>query len=148
IQMNRIAYSAETELISGTDDLATLDSAACHPDREAIGIMIPALGSSSTSVRRRAAAEFPSPDDQRGVEQPARFQIRQQASHCLIGLGRLRLMILVARNVAVPISGIHAVTRPHLNKAHASLDQTARQQASGTEIGADRIGIIQAVQLL
>ncbi len=108
--------------------------------------MVASLGAVLTAIRRRTAPELAAPDHQRRVQQPSGFQIHQQTGHRLVGLGRLRLMVLVARDVAVPVGGVHTVARPNLHKTDAALDQPAREQAAPAEIRAHRI--IQAVQLL
>ena len=129
---------AQPELVGVADDLAALDAAAGHPDREAVRIVVAPFRAVRAAVRCRAAAEFAAPDHQRGIEQAAGFQVRQQPGDGLVGLGRARLVVLVACDVAVPVVGIHAVAVPHLHEANAALHQPPRQQAAAAEIRAHR----------
>ena len=72
----------EAKLVGGAVDDAALDAAAGHPDGEAVGVMIAAVGALGT----RCAAELGGPDDDRVVEQAALFQIVQQAGDWLVDL--------------------------------------------------------------
>ena len=69
------------------------------------------------------AAEFPAPNHQRNLQQPALFQIANQRRrglvHVLAGLGNFRWQVAVM----IPASMIK------LHEAHPTLDQTSRQQA-------------------
>ena len=61
----RSSDGAQAELVGGPDDLAALDAAAGHPDREAVRIVVAAVGAAGAAVGHRAAAELAAPDHQR-----------------------------------------------------------------------------------
>ena len=138
VEVDAIADGAQAELVGGADDLAALDAAAGHPDREAVGVVVAAFGAAGAAVGDGTAAEFAAPDHQRGVEQAAGFEVGQQAGDAFVGLRGAGEVVLVAGDVAVPIVGIHAVAVPDLDETNAALDQAARQQAAAAEIGRGR----------
>ena len=85
--------------------------------------------------RRRRAAELAAPDDQRVVEQAARFQIVQQARRS--GWSLLLGVVAVVGDVAVIVPRL-AVAVVDLHHAHAALDQPAGDQAGVGELARRR----------
>src|SRR3954453_20189670 len=65
VKVHGIAHSAQAQLIRRSNNPSALHPASGHPDRKAVRIMIPSIGSTWTSVGRGAPAEFPAPNDQR-----------------------------------------------------------------------------------
>ena len=47
--------------------MPAFDTAACHPDGEAVGVVVAAI----TALSEGGATEFASPDDEGGVEEAA-----------------------------------------------------------------------------
>src|SRR3954447_13779533 len=110
--MDGILGRAEPELISSSDDLAALNPATRHPCRKAVGVMIAAgrvASAADTAIARRTATELTAPQNERAVEQPASFQILNQACDSLVGCGRASLVVLIALLVSIPVGFIHAV---------------------------------------
>src|SRR4051812_43265984 len=50
VEVNGISDGPQPEFVGGADDLATLDSAAGHPDREAIRIVVAAFGATRAAI--------------------------------------------------------------------------------------------------
>src|SRR2546425_10317542 len=119
------------EFVACTDYLAAFDARARHPDGHRAGVVIAA----HAPLRNRHASEFALPDDQRAVEQTARFEIREQPRDGLVDFGRMRGVVLLYVLVRVPGVGV-LVAEPaviELHEAHAALHQAARHQALATE---------------
>ncbi len=69
------SHTTQTHFVGLADDGAGLDATAGEPHREAVRVVIAAV----TALRHRQAAELGAPDDERGIEQSALFQIFQEA---------------------------------------------------------------------
>src|SRR5262245_36098131 len=96
---------AKTEFVRVTENLPRLHAAAGKPHRECFDVMIAARGLSVLTHRR--PAKFPAPNDQRVVEQAARFEIFHE---CRLGLiyfptnfFEVALQIFAGTAVAVPV---------------------------------------------
>ena len=79
---------------------AALDAAAGQPDGERAGIVIAA--GLLAGLGDRQPAELAAPDHQGLVEQPALFEVLQQAGDRLIGLAGELLVVALDVDVAVP----------------------------------------------
>ena len=98
---------------------------------EAVGIVVAAVG----ALGHRRAAELAAPDDQRGVQQAAGFQVREQGRDRLVdGPGVVLVAVL---QVAVLVPAVAADRRTEqLDEAHAALDQPPGDQAlAGEDLG-------------
>src|SRR3954471_22688311 len=80
---------AQADLVRSADDTAGLRAAAGHPHAEAPGIVI---ASEAFFVEGRPS-EFAAPDDERLIEQAARFQVGEQTRNRAIGLSAIFRMI-------------------------------------------------------
>src|SRR5215468_1664187 len=112
---------AQTDLVRGADDLPSFDAAAGHPHREAPGVVIAPV---AFLVERRTP-EFTAPHYQRRIEQPARFQIREQPGDGLIGAGAH--FRVIAFEVVVRVPGATR-TRVQLDEPYLAFYQSPRQQ--------------------
>src|SRR5439155_21866502 len=119
---------AIAHLIGGSVNDAPFDPASRQPGREAFGIMV----ATSRVLRPGRPAEFARPDDQRLVEQPALFQVGDQARDRSVGLpakGRVAgdIVVGIPRAVAAP-------RMTNLTEADSALDEAPRDQAPLAEI--------------
>ena len=73
--MHSIFHGIESELIGGSDRLATLDSPASHPDRESGSVVI----SPVPLFAHRRASELTTPDHQGLVEQAPLLEVLEKA---------------------------------------------------------------------
>src|SRR6266705_962650 len=101
--------------------------------------MVAAVRAAGSSIRGWAATEFAAPDYERRIQQTARFQVRQQTAHRLVGLRRPSLVILVILDMAIPVRRVHSIARPDLHETDTALHQPAGQQAAAAEVRADRV---------
>src|SRR5262245_59391432 len=111
----------ETELIGRAVDDASFDAAAGERDGEAVRMMVAAVG----SLRSGRAAELCADDDNRLVEEPALFKVREQRPYRLIDfLGQLAVTRL---QVAVGVPGARpaVASMKDLHEADTSLNQSA-----------------------
>src|SRR5690242_8325889 len=68
VDMHAVLHDLEAEFVRFSDDLAAFDSAARHPQAEAVRMMVAADGRRlvrSANLGHWGAAEFPAPHDQR-----------------------------------------------------------------------------------
>ena len=102
------------------------DSQLVQPDRHGLGIVIPAIRGSPADSVIGAASEFPTPHDQRFVQQAAAFQVLDQGGHRFVHRGTF-----LRQAVSDIFAGIRAVEVPtpveQLYEAHARFDQAASQ---------------------
>src|SRR5688500_3097434 len=124
MHVHRIFDRIESQFVGLPQNLSWLHSAAGHPHRERINVMIASGGVAIFTHGR--ASEFSAPNHQRVVEQTARFQILHQRGLALIDFPanpfEITLQILARPAVAVPIRMVK------LHETRASLDQPPRQQ--------------------
>src|SRR5215471_21133803 len=146
IEMHAIGDCTQTEFVGHADHLAAVDAATRHPYSETVRIVVASLSAARTAIRHGTAAELAAPDHERRIEQAACFEVDQQPGNAVVRLCRPSQVIRVARDMAVPIVGIHAVAVPHLYEANAAFNQTPREQTSPSEVGC--LGILQAVEFL
>src|SRR5678816_4368913 len=103
----------EAELIGGAVHDAALDSTTRKPRGEAKAVMVAPFG----PLGGRSASELTPPDDQRVVEQTARFKILQQRGNRPVAFAGVVPVIVDVRMV-VPWLTIAIVNLGH---AHAAL---------------------------
>ena len=125
VNMHRIVFRRQAQFVRAPDDLATFDAAAGQPHAEAVCMVIPPnLGRIgwSASIRQGGASEFPSPDDQRLVQQVPLLEILHQGRHLPVRGSKLLAEALVQVRMMVPL-GVLVQHEPH-----SALNQAARQQ--------------------
>src|SRR5688572_14668802 len=95
----------ESKFIRATDGDSRLDPAACHPHRKGVDVMVASHGLSLLS--HGGTSEFPTPNHESLVEQPALLEILDQ---CRAGpvnietyLIKTRLQILARPAMVIPI---------------------------------------------
>ena len=128
----RSTSEREADRVGRAVDRAPFDAAAGQPVAEAVRVVIAALA----ALGHRHAAEFASPDHQRALEQPAPLQVFEQAGDRLVGPAAHHGMVRLDVVVGVPAVD---VARVELNEPDSALDQPARQQAAGAELGGPRL---------
>ena len=70
--MNGVADYVVGEVVGLSNYVSAFDTTTCHPKTEAARMMIPAMvGRGELSLRIYSPAEFPAPNDQGAVQQPA-----------------------------------------------------------------------------
>ena len=91
--------------------------------------------SAEAPLRIAGAAEFAAPDHERGIEQPARFQIGEQCRGRLVGRRGTRTVVFLDVVVAVPGNVTYrtitagAPAGKNLDVAHAPFDQSPGDEA-------------------
>ena len=113
------------KIISRAIHLTSLDATASHPKAEGARVVV------STGDRlvagsifpKRCSTEFAAPDDKRGVQQTALFEVFQQGSDRLVD--HLTVMRELGVQIAVMIPG----GMDDIHKAHTALDHPARLEA-------------------
>ena len=113
----------EAELVGRAVDDAPLDAAAGHPDREAVVVVVAAVG----ALRAGSAAELGGPDDDRVVEQAAALEVDQQAGDRLVDLGAEARVVGAEAGVSVPRAG-GAVAVEDLDEADAAFGEPAGRE--------------------
>src|SRR5262249_53748137 len=104
---------------------APLDAAAGHPHSEPIWMMIPARRGAST-LSRRCAAEFTTPNHQGLVEQATCLQIFQQGRDRLVGSLSVYGVALLQAAMLVPPVDARAFRTQQFDKPDASLHHAPR----------------------
>jgi len=129
MHMERILDNMEAKVVGGAIRDARFDSAAGHPHREGLRMMVASRTPPQGRVRlhHRRAAEFAAPDHQRLVEHAALFQIGDQRSARLIGGGTVFFAVALHVAVSVPTLVVN------VDKPHAPLDHPSREQTSTGE---------------
>src|SRR5689334_7109214 len=125
-------------IVGLADRNAFSDAAAGDPHREIARVMIaPVIGLGQLALAINRATEFPAPDDQRVVQQPALLQIMNERRSRLIGAPALESQIARQVVVLIPAAMIK------LNETNAALGPPARQQAvGGVSSGLARFGTV------
>ena len=137
VQMDAVLNRFEPELIGGTVRHPSSDSGTGQPHGEAVGIVI--------SPRRVLAfaewhaTELTAPDDQRFVQQPAFFKIRQQRSNRLIDFGTMSAVVLLDALVRVPGFFQMSAAGIQLHEAHAAFDEPPCDDAVAAELIGGRL---------
>ena len=116
---------AQADVVGGSVDMPAFDSAAGHPDAEAVVVVIAAHFGCERHLRGRGAAELATPDDEGIIEHPAIFEVLKERGAGLIALGGEALMGFFDAVVAVP--GLAGAV-PDLHVAHAALGEAARHE--------------------
>ena len=87
LDVEGMLHRESPELVGGSHALARLDPAPRHPHGEAVAVVV-AAGAGGI-LGGRLAAELPSPDDERGIEQPPVFEVLQQPRDGPVGVARV-----------------------------------------------------------
>src|SRR6185437_851960 len=80
-------YGAITDLVRLAVNMPFFNTAAGHPDREGIGVVIAAfegIGFAFTVLHHRRTAKFAAPDHQGLFEHAALFEVEDQGRHCTV----------------------------------------------------------------
>ena len=130
MHMHGFLGGGESEFIRRAVNVAALHSAARHPHREAVVVMIAAIDlalvrSGCRQLDRGRSAELSTPDDERIFEHPALLQVLQERADRLIALLREAAMIFLDVIMAVPWL---ARPVPDLHEPHATLDEAPRDE--------------------
>src|SRR5437867_1795705 len=129
VDMNAILHGAKTELIRCANGLAAANSAARQPGGETIRIVVAPSGLVGiTAISDWRAAKLASPNNERALEQPARFQIPQQRRSRLVDApGHVRVDTIIIRMGGIPIIRARAASE-NLDEPDTALDQSPRDQ--------------------
>lgn len=124
VDMHRIVFRPQAQFVRAPYDLATFDAAAGQPHAEAVWMVIPPNSGRigwSAAIRQGDAPEFPSPDDQRLVQQVPLLEILHQGRHLLVRGSKLLAEALVQVRMMAPL-GVLVQHEPHsaLNQAPAN----------------------------
>ena len=85
------------------------------------------------------------PDDQRGIQEPTRFQVQEQASNRFVHGGRPLTMVLLDVRVSVPGIIPRITAAEELHEAHSLFHQSPSEQTIAPKMFADRI--VHAIEL-
>ena len=125
VDVNGIFYDAEAEFIGGAMDKAGFDAASCGPHGEGIHMVIASDG--VPDFAHRGASELAAPDHEGIIQQPSLFEIDDEGGAGLVHFAAAQLELFVEIinliTVVIPVGVIE------LNKAHASFDESAGEQA-------------------
>ena len=95
------------------------------------------MAASAAAVEFRRPAEFGGDDDQRLIQQPLLFQIRDQRRDGGVQLLDQLVLLEDALVVDIPAGAVEEVqVVRHFDESHAALDQSAAQQAALAELAA------------
>jgi hypothetical protein len=119
----------EAEFVGFAHDCAGLHAAAGEPHGEGVDVVVAPGG--VAVFTHRGAAELAAPDDERVLEQAARFEILHEGGLALVDLAadflEVALEIFARAAVAVPVGVIQ------LDETRAALDEAAGEQAVAGE---------------
>src|SRR4051812_2759128 len=99
-------------------DVAGLETAAGQPEREAVAVMVAAVG----SLRNRQTAELARPENDRLIKQTTLLEVADKGCAGLIGPCAKSFQGFGILAVRIPGLAAHE----ELNKPHTPLDQPAR----------------------
>src|SRR5262245_26377277 len=137
VDVHAVFDGVVADVVRAAVDESGFDSAAGHPDRIAVGVMVAPVA----ALAYRGAPEFAGPDDQRVFQKAARFEVFQQPGDRLVDFAGVLGVEVVEVAVLIPFVAVRA-----LYVAHVAFGQTARQYALPCEILRD--WIVQSVKLL
>src|SRR5262245_56330413 len=122
----------EADGVGGADPLAAADAAAGEPHGEAEIVVVATFA----ALRFGGAAEFTAPEDERGIEQAALFEIGEQRGDRLIGFAGHAEMVFFDVVVGIPLLVARAAAGDDDRESHAALDEAAgHQAAAGVVVG-------------
>ncbi len=119
VRVDLVLDGGGAELVGLAVDRAALDAAARHDDGERAGVVVPTRIFGAVAVAGGFAAEFATPDDERGIEEAALLEIVNEGGERLVdfaGLGgeaSLELLVMIPAVV------------PDLDHADAAFDEAA-----------------------
>src|SRR5688572_32179226 len=121
----RVLGWRESKLIRGSDCDSRFNPAPGHPHRKGVDVMVASHGLSFLS--HRGTSEFPTPNHESLVEQPALLEILDQCRAGLVNVAayliKTRLQILAGPAMVIPIRVIK------LDEAHSPFHQAPGQKA-------------------
>src|SRR5262249_6304226 len=121
----------------GLSDHATGSQAAAGQHRtEGLGMMTPA----AAGIELRRTPELCGHHHQRRIQQPIALEVLQQRRKRLIKVLNQEVLLQLSLIVSIPTRPVEEVEiERHLDKTHARLDQTARQQTPLSELPSIRL---------
>src|SRR5579859_590536 len=124
MHVHGVARDVIAVIVSCAVSYTWLDATTGKPHREAAGMVIAAviIGCEFTLAVNRSA-EFPAPDDECVVEQPALSQILDQSRRRLVSIAALADNLFRQLNVLIPAAV------EELDETHAALGQPPRKKA-------------------
>ena len=131
------------EFVARTMRHAPLHASSCQPHRESVRVVVAA--GLIPLLRDREAAELPSPDNERLVEEPAPVEILQERRDRAVGLGGEAGMVAADVGMAVPALLVLLTTGIDLHESHAALHEAPGGQALPGEMAAG--GVVEAVEI-
>ena len=114
VDVEFVFHRVEAEVVSRADALTAAHPAAGHPHRETARVVVAAAG----LLSHRRAAKLTTPNDERLVEQAARFQIGEEAGDGFVHGATERAVAFLELRVAVPAAARTAV---QLHETHAAV---------------------------
>ena len=131
----------EADLVGRAVDDSALDAAACHPDREAVDVVVAAIAALRAGVRPNSDGE----KHDRVLRAARALQILEQAGDRFVDGLAVLLMVGLQAAVGVPHARAPGPVLD-LDKTHAAFHEPPRSQQLHAEIARGRI--VEAVELL
>jgi hypothetical protein len=125
------------DFVGGSDGCAAFDTAAGHPDGEAVAVVIAATAGGVFGGW--LPTKFAAPHDQRVPEQATVFQIFDQTGDGFIRLSCMQIMIRFHVRMSVPVVIVVRSAGIDLHKPNATFDKSSSQQALAAELFALRV---------
>src|ERR1043166_5191989 len=147
VDCSDVIHRFVTKFIRRAEAEPTFNSSAGKPYGEALGIMVPATG---ILLESGHTAKLGNKSDERGLQQPTRFEIFDQSSTGLIEYGCMNIILFFQGLMPIPVAHtlahrIGAVEQ--LDKTHATFSQPPRQNTVSRKARFESIRIFRAVSL-
>ena len=102
VHLNFVLHRSITEFVGCTVNRSSFDSASGHPDGKAERIVIPTIA----SLCKRRSTKFPTPDNQRLIEQTSLFQVMDQCCDWFVDRSCILRMTVDKSAVLIPTVAI------------------------------------------
>ena len=122
--------TAQAKLVRAADRLASLHTAACHPHRISIGIVIAPFA----TLRHRGTPKFARPDHKSRLQESPRFEVFQQGGDRLINVAAHLLVIRIYIIMGVPLSEYRSPAGIELDETDTPFHQSASEKAASAEV--------------
>lgn len=119
----------QADVIGSSVDVPAFDSAAGHPNAEAVVVVIAAHIGRERHLRGRGPAKLAAPDDERVFQHASVFEVLEERGNGFVTLGGESLMGYFDSTVAIP--GL-AGSVPDLHVANAALGEAPRHEHLAT----------------